>query len=203
MKYKAVCVLFHRKKPGDHLFWTGVDPSHITAFFSDYLTSRTATRAISKYMAQYIQDMNQVGGLLNWTVCLINMERENLPSICIGNHIIGAGIYRQEGHGVTSQGDTVSINTMMSEGHEYYDYTQEQLDKKELLSKHYLNNGTGGKYLRELLRKETRPYERGLLLLYPIADAGALTAKKGEHRTPFGFAVVFPDRKGKGNLKRF
>lgn len=195
--------LFHRKKPGDHLFWTGVDPSHITAFFSDYLTSRTATRAISKYMAQYIQDMNQVGGLLNWTVCLINMERENLPSICIGNHIIGAGIYRQEGHGVTSQGDTVSINTMMSEGHEYYDYTQEQLDKKELLSKHYLNNGTGGKYLRELLRKETRPYERGLLLLYPIADAGALTAKKGEHRTPFGFAVVFPDRKGKGNLKSY
>ena len=54
-----------------------------------------------------------------------------------------------------------------------------------------------------MLRRDTRPFEKGFLLLYPIADAGDLTAKKGEHQTPFGFAVVFPDRKGKGNLKSY
>ena len=172
-------------------------------FFEEYWTSKTATRANSKYMAQYIRDMNDVGGLTEWTVCLINMERSGLPSIQIGGQTVGAGIYRREGHGVNSQGTTVSIHTMTSYGHEYYDYTLEQLKQKNALEKQYKANGKGNKYLGELLRKATRPYKKGFLILYPIADAGQLTARKGRHQTPFGFAAVFPDRQGQGKLKSY
>ena len=35
------------------------------------------------------------------------------------------------------------------------------------------------------------------------SDLGGLTVKQGDHRPPFGFAAVFPDRKGKGNLKSY
>lgn len=41
------------------------------------------------------------------------------------------------------------------------------------------------------------------MILYPIGDAGQLTALKGNHKPPFGFAAVFPDRNGKGNLKSY
>ena len=199
-EYKAA---FHRNSPGDHLFWTGISAYHVASFFEEYWTSKTATRANSKYMAQYIRDLNKAGGLTDWTVCLINMNRAGMAPVQIGGQTVGAGIFRQEGRGVKSQGDTVSIHTMTSEGHEYYDYTQEQIEKKDELTSLYQANGTGEKRLRELIRRNTRPFEKGFLLLYPIADAGELTARKGEHQTPFGFAVVFPDRKGKGNLKSY
>ena len=38
--------------------------------------------------------------------------------------------------------------------------------------------------------------------MYPIADAGELTKAKTD-KTPFGFAVVFPDRQGKGELQTY
>lgn len=194
---------FQRNKPGDHLFWTGISAHHVASFFEEYWTSKTATRANSKYMAQYIRDMNKVGGVTDWTVCLINVNSDGKPSFQIGGLTVGAGIFRQEGRGVKSQGATVSIHTMTSEGHEYYDYTLDQINQKDELTRQYQANGTSEKRLRKLLRKNTRPYEKGLLLLYPIANAGELTHRKGEHQTPFGFAVVFPDRNGQGELKSY
>ena len=41
------------------------------------------------------------------------------------------------------------------------------------------------------------------MILYPIGQAGRLTDERGDHKPPFGFAVVFPDRKGKGDLKSY
>lgn len=50
----------------------------------------------------------------------------------------------------------------------------------------------------------TREFRQRLLLLYPIADAGKLSVNHMDgHKTPFGFAVVFPDRHGKGDLKSY
>ena len=91
---------------------------------------------------------------------------------------------------------------MTSAGHEYYDYNRSQLEKEAKIRQSY--TGTGNDFsVNEWIRKQTRDFEKGLLLLYPIADAGALTKEKGDHKTPFGFAVVFPDRKGKGKLQAY
>ena len=38
--------------------------------------------------------------------------------------------------------------------------------------------------VNEKIRKETRSFDQGLLILYPIADAGKLTAQKEDHNTP-------------------
>ena len=91
---------------------------------------------------------------------------------------------------------------MTSAGHEYFDYPQNLLDEVANLRDQYKNDDSATK-VNELIRRKTRPFEKGLLLLYPIADAGELTKKKGSHKTPFGFAAVFPDRKGKGNLQSY
>lgn len=189
-----------RKQPGNHYFWQNVPPHDVITFFENYVTSKTATRSNSKYMADYVRKMSSIGGLKKWTVCLINVaNNEHAPFDIADLKQVGAGIFREEGHGVQSFDGTCSIHTMTSAGHEYYDYTQSQLDAADAArSKYSGSEGTVNEYVRKI----TRPFENGLLLLYPIADAGELTKAKKD-KTPFGFAVVFPDRKGKGDLQTY
>ena len=189
-----------RQAPGHHYFWQNVSAYDIANFFEHYETSRTATRANSKYMADYIRTMATpgIGGVKNWTVCLINILNGQ-PFEIAGLENIGGGIRRNEGYGVDSSATTCSIHTMTSADHEYFDYTQAQLEEVDALREKYKNDPSITK-VNEKIRRETRPFEKGLLLLYPIAEAGELTKQRGLHKPPFGFAAVFPDRKGKGNL---
>ncbi len=189
-----------RQAPGNHYFWQNVSAYDIANFFEHYETSRTATRANSKYMADYIRTMAApgIGGVKSWTVCLINISNGQ-PFEIAGLENVGGGIRRNEGLGVDSFATTCSIHTMTSADHEYFDYTQLQLLNVDALREKYKNDPSVTK-VNEKIRKETRPFEKGLLLLYPIADAGELTKQRGLHKPPFGFAAVFPDRNGKGNL---
>lgn len=198
-QYKAT---HGRAIPGKHYFWENVSAYDVANFFENYETSKTATRANSKYMADYVRTLNAdgIGGVKNWTVCLINID--NGESFDIAGMPVGGGIYRKEGHGVSSYDTTCSIHTMTSAGHEYYDYPQALLDDVDALRDKYKDDDSATK-VNELIRKNTRPFAKGLLLLYPIADAGELTKRKGNHKTPFGFAAVFPDRQGKGNLQSY
>ena len=195
---------FHRNNPGNHYFWINISGYHVASFFEAYHTSESATRANSKYMAEYVREMMKVGGVTDWTVCLMNFKRDNQPAFSIaGFPEVGAGIFRAEGKGVQSQGSTVSIHTMTSEGHEFYDFTDEQIKRKDVREAELKAQQKNDKRRSEILRSEIRDQKQGFLILYPIADAGDLTKMKGDHKTPFGFAVVFPDRKGKGDLKTY
>lgn len=191
-----------RAIPGKHYFWENVSAYDVANFFENYETSKTATRANSKYMADYVRTLNAdgIGGVKNWTVCLLNVD--NGTPFDIAGITVGGGIFREEGKGVSSYDTTCSIHTMTSAGHEYFDYPQTLLDDVDALRDQYKDDDSVTK-VNELIRKNTRPFEKGLLLLYPIADAGELTKRKGSHKTPFGFAAVFPDRQGKGNLQSY
>ncbi|MDU2066482.1 MAG: Z1 domain-containing protein, partial [Sporomusaceae bacterium] len=184
----------NRSAVGEHIFWSKVAGFDIANFLEDYQTSENATRANSKYMADYIRNQNKCGGLTNWTVCLINVGKGSKFSIA--NLKIGSGIEREKG---ITEGDGVcSIHTMTSAGHEYLDYSEKQLNRVEEIKR---KCSTGNeKTLAEYIRKNTRSRENGLLILYPIGRAGSLTEAKKQHKTPFGFAVVFPHRQGYGNL---
>ena len=193
-----------RKFPENHFFYQNVSAYDVANFLEHYETSKTATRANSKYMADYIRTMNAdgLGGVKSWTVCLMNVSGHGEPFNIADLKDVGAGIYRKEGFGVTSYETTCSIHTMTSADHEYLDYNKAAYDKVQELKERYKNDPSKTK-VNEIIRRETRPFANGLLILYPIGDAGNLTAERGDHKTPFGFAVVFPDRKGKGNLKSY
>ena len=193
-----------RKAPGDHFFYRNVSSHDVANFFESYETSKTATRANSKYMADYIRTMNAdgIGGVKSWTVCLINVSGHGIPFDIADLKDVGGGIYRKEGSGVDSCESTCSIHTMTSADHEYLDYDKTTYDRVRELKEKYKNDPFKTK-INEIIRRETRPFSNGLLILYPIGDAGDLTAKQGGHKPPFGFAAVFPDRKGKGNLKSY
>jgi len=179
-----------------HLFWTRVSGHIISKFLTEYETSKQANRAQSKYMATYIKNQLQYGGLTNWTVCLINVGEKSLN---IGGHCIGRGIVRTKDKGYEKSGDACSIKTMTSNGHEYYDYSKEQMDRVDAIN--------GGRETYEgkkatYIRSQVRATSQGLLLLYPLnyEEIVDLKIDGGNHKTPFGFAIVFPDNKGKGDL---
>ena len=196
--------IFGRKAPGEHFFYRDVSGHDVANFFESYETSKTATRANSKYMADYIRTMNAdgIGGVKSWTVCLINIDGHGKSFDIADLKNVGGGIYRKEGSGVDSYETTCSIHTMTSADHEYLDYNKDLYNKVQQLREKYKNDPSKTK-VNEIIRRETRPFSNGLLILYPIGDAGDLTAKQGNHKPPFGFAAVFPDRKGKGNLKSY
>ena len=196
--------IFGRKAPGEHFFYQNVSAHDVANFFESYETSKTATRANSKYMADYIRTMNAdgIGGVKSWTVCLISVSGHGKAFDIADLKDVGGGIYRKEGSGVDSYETTCSIHTMTSADHEYLDYNKDSYDKVQELKEKYKNDPSKTK-INEIIRRETRPFSNGLLILYPIGDAGDLTVKQGAHKPPFGFAAVFPDRKGKGNLKSY
>lgn len=187
----------NRPAVGEHIFWIKISGFDIANFLEDYETSENATRANSQYMADYIRNQNKCGGLTNWTVCLINVGNEE--KISIANLDIGSGIEREKG--LTEGEGFCSIHTMTSAGHEYLDYSREQMNRVEAIKN--AHNAGDEKTLAEYIRKSTRSREKGLLLLYPIGRAGTLTKVKGQHKAPFGFAVVFPHRQGFGDLQSY
>jgi hypothetical protein len=183
------------KRVGSHYYWINVKGVFIAQFLSDYKTSAAASRAHSKYMADYINNQNKYNGLTDWTICLINNELD-IPGFEIANLKVGAGIYRSKAE--LTDGDTVcDIHVLTSDGHEYLDYSDELKKKIVILKSNGMRNPE--------LRQKTRDKEKGLLILYPIGDVEPLTKPeiKGNHKTPFGFAIVFPDRKGYGDIKSY
>jgi hypothetical protein len=183
------------RRIGKHFYWFDVSGYDVAQFLETYKTSASATRTNSKYMSDYIKNQITVGGLTNWTVCLINYEAKDRSPFDIAMlKDVGAGLTR-----VISQftdGDvTCDIHTLLSKDQEYLDYLSDEKFKEMQAA---------GKRAEEIRRK-TRTRDHGLLLLYPIGNVAPITEKMDRtgSKTPFAIAVVFPDREGKGNIKSY
>lgn len=181
----------------NHYYWFDVSGYDIATFLECYKTSASATRANSKHMSDYIKNQTRVGGLTKWTVCLINVKtkgRQDFNIAFIKN--VGAGISRTTGQ-MTDGGMTCDIHTLLSKDQEYLDYDATRFEQVQKQQK----NGDRANEIR----KSTRPRENGLLILYPIGNVLPLTEEmeKSGSKTPFAIAVVFPDRKGQGDIKSY
>ncbi len=180
-----------------HYFWAPVSGYTVAQFLLDFETSKQANRANSKYMADYLKDQLSFGGATNWTVCLINIDDED--TFPIGGLTVGKGIVRNSDKGgFESHGNVCSIKTMTSNGHEYLDFTQDQMNRVTEITKGNENEQERRNvYIRHMVRERTQ----GLLIIYPI-NTDSITPLKIDGCTynPFGFAIVFPDCQEQGNL---
>jgi len=181
-----------------HYFWKNVNGHIIADFLMEYKTSQNANKANSKYMAEYIEDQMKYGGLINWTVCLINTGGK--PHIDIANLKIGSGVERENISIVNEE--LCSIQTLTSGDFQYYDFTKEEYDKIEVLKAKKENKGE--KATSDYIREQIRSAEKGLLIICPIdvnrKSGSKLLDKLRKHKNPLGIAVVFPHNKGKGKL---
>ena len=155
-------------------------------------------------MADYIDDQIKNGGLINWTVCLLNLGNDK-QKIQFCDFEVGSGISRNNIEVVNK--DFCSIQTLTPEDVQYYDFTKEQMEYCEMLKKKFKKEDK--KLTNDYIRKEIRNRENGLLILCPIdtnvnrGNGALLLDKSRKHKTPIGIAIVFPDNKGIGDVKSY
>ncbi|MGO5092371.1 Z1 domain-containing protein [Clostridium sp. LCP25S3_F10] len=191
------------KNRNNHLFWKNMDGHYIKDFLLNYETSRQANKANSKYMADYIEDQMKNGGLLRWTVCLLNLGDEN-NKIEFSNVSVASGMMRKNIIKVNEE--FCSIQTLTSEDVQFYDFSKEDMLKKEEEAKKFKKNGK--KMSNDYVRKVIRNREEGLLVICPIdTNKGngklLIDKKKEDHKVPIGIAIAFPHNKDIGNIKSY
>lgn len=191
------------KNRNNHLFWQNVDGHYIKDFLLNYETSRQANKANSKYMADYIEDQMKNGGLLRWTVCLLNLGDEN-NKIEFSNVSVASGMMRKNIIKVNEE--FCSIQTLTSEDVQFYDFSKEDMLKKEEEAEKFKKNGK--KMSNDYVRKVIRNREEGLLVICPIdTNKGngklLIDKKKEDHKVPIGIAIAFPHNKDIGNIKSY
>lgn len=179
-----------------HFYWFGIEGEGVAKFLEAFKTSKYASRAKSKYMADYIRSQLKVGGLTNWNVCLLNVNYNDKTSFSIGGiKGVGKGISRTTTE-YSSDDNVCDLHTLLSKDHEYLDYSMSLMKK---VNSEYSNASS------TKIRQMTRDRSNGLLLIYPLGDIKPITElqKKTKCKKVFAFAVVFPDRLGKGEIKSY
>ena len=193
-------------------YWVGVSGTMVADFFDKYHTSRTATKASSRHIADYIREMLRYNGLTEWTICLCGNDKKTNMSVIATNSKYGpievSGITRNikdrdsKLETNNQSGTTRDLHVLTSGGDEELDYTDEQHKLAEKLKEELKTQIHDKQALAREVRRRVRKFEHGFLLLYPIAWA-ASDLKVYENKAPYAFAVVFPDRGDKGNLKAY
>ena len=158
-------------------------------------------------MAKYVEEQLKVGGLINWTVCLINVKSEKGYTIddLAGLPAIGGGIKRnnkEDDNCYEVEKNIISLKSLKSKDQEFLDCPKNIIDevKQEANLKKKNGEKLGESYIRKECRKRNEGRKRALLVLYPIDYRNADCATNIfnipgiEHKTPFGFMIVFPDR---------
>ena len=194
-------------------YWVGVPGTLVANFFDKYHTSKSATKASSRHIADYIREMNKYNGLTDWTVCLCGNDKKQAPTLIATNSKYGpievSGITRNTEDLRTKKeisdkisGTTRDLHVLTSGGDEELDYTEEQHEIAVSLKEKLKSQIRDKQALAREVRRQVREFDHGFLLLYPIEWA-ANDLKAYDKKAPYAFAVVFPDRGNKGNLKSY
>ncbi|MEG0670725.1 Z1 domain-containing protein [Clostridium sp.] len=189
----------------NHVFWQNISGHYVKDFLLSYETSQQANKANSKYMAEYIDDQIKNGGLIRWTVCLLNLG-DTSKKIKFSNVSVGSGMTRNNINSISRvSGDFCSIQTLTPEDVQYYDFSNDDMLRKEEIAREFEKEGK--RLSNDYVRKEIRSRECGLIVICPIdvntGKGNLLIDKKKEHKTPIGIAIVFPDNKNIGNIKSY
>lgn len=190
------------KNRNKHKFWQNISGYDIVDFLSKFETSIQASKANSKYMAEYITDQLKYGGLTNWTVCLLNVGN-NIDRVKFSNISVASGITRKGIRKVNNE--FCSIQTLTSEDMQFYDFTQKELNQYEEIRVDFEKRGEN--LSNDYARKRIRNREKGLLILCPIdinkGSGSLLIDTKRKHKAPIGIAIVFPDNENIGTVRSY
>ncbi|WP_296330389.1 Z1 domain-containing protein [uncultured Acidaminococcus sp.] len=197
----------HSFPKGKNILWTGVPGKCVEDFFRRFRTSKQAVKVSSRLIADYISEMLNYDGLIDWTVCLYLTSGE-ATSVIATNSKYGPikvhGIKRKVSlNKNTFHPDTRDFHVLVSQNDEELDYTQEEIVRAKTLRDKLKKNSIGdNRVINREVRRQLRNFSHGFLILYPLEQVeNGIEIKDG---TPaYGFAVVFPDRGEVGVLRSY
>ncbi|WP_338015843.1 Z1 domain-containing protein [Paenibacillus mesophilus] len=164
----------------------GVDK--VLTFLSEYKTSQGADKVDSTKIVNYIQQVNDIGELLYWTVAVVEGDPsdksglEKFP-VRLGTLKIGSAVVRGvNAEEYNNQGQAkIDIRAIVASRQEFID-----LDHAEI------KNMKDKQEIRKL-----RPNENGMLLIYPLHPKVKVFDDLGfafcENMVPIGIGISFPD----------
>lgn len=177
--------------------WEDVPASKVVEFLRQYDHDPSACGCMPLLMADWIEEQNQHGGLVNWTVAVRGRDSKNealgvatwVPALA--GEVYNIGRSRRKGSN--------SLGVITTDGDEAIGLTEAQREA----AKGLVASGTGA--LNPAARRSRHPAS-GLLLLYPISrysgrDGSALSKDReelyadpegGDARDLIAFAVSFP-----------
>ncbi len=197
--------LTKRLDTGSRLVFGSVDSADVMVFLSKFRTGESNTRFRPDAIVSYIEDLNSFGALLDWSVAVVGRRAEtklgthdfgNMGKIGRIERALDLGSDRSIGQLINPVGESA---TGQLTGDEVVDFTELEMQSA-------VERRRGGLKLAEAAR-QTRPEERGLLVIYPISPASlgdsigkdreltlgrALLHSDDTDLTVIGLAMVFP-----------
>jgi hypothetical protein len=181
--------------------WSGVKGEVIRDFLREFRTHPQATKAQSTVMAKYIDARirDQAPELTDWTVLLKDGPME---SIDIAGHEVGRTV-RSYFPDDRKSSDVYAIRRLLSPSDEMADLDPEERDRALRRTTEMFDQGiiksksnTAPTQPNGRAIRQTRPPQRGLLILYVLDERQGEGVEPG---TPFiGLAVSFPVSEGSG-----
>ena len=190
------------------LFWVGVNGKVIYQFFKQYHTSKMAAKTSSSHIADYIDEMIKCGGLIDWTICLAGTNEATKTSVIASKSAYPISIHGIRRNKNRNDDDsfvdkvTRDLHVLTSAGDEELDYSKEDLEKAVKKREELKSSQSNSAAIAKQVREYVRDFKHGFLILYPIEYA-ASDLKTENNKAPYAFAAVFPDRRGKGNLRSY
>lgn len=203
--HKSYREITNRNRPEGKYFWVGVSGTIIADFFDHYYTSKAATKASGRHIADYIREMIKHNGLVDWTICLAGTSANATSIIATGSewpiHVHGI-VRNKDGEYAVYDSITRDLHVLTSAGDEELDYDMDTLKEAEEMREELKKENPNNMVIARKVRSAKRKFNHGFLLLYPIENA-ADDIKTENNKAPYAFAVVFPDRKEIGTLRSY
>ncbi len=177
------------------MHWSFVSPDTVVGFLQRYKTEENAARVVNpSHIAQFITEQQVYGSrdLTTWDVAILSKSDSDDYIELSGGRKIGC----LDRAPLSVNGNSVSIRRLVSPPDEWIDFNEGErkaaMEKwEELLAESDKTKPEKAKVPSGPAIRESRPKERGLLLVYPISGQG----KKGKYEKAIGFAASFPGSK--------
>lgn len=195
-----------RKRPGGKVHswkgsfcWSGVSPDHVRQFLTDYTTHPKARKVNCSLLAEYVENQNQNGDLVDWTVLLLGGEGSEYDGFPVGK----MSLVRRSWHPDVQEDkrpsmDRFVIRRLVSGRDEAIDVDERDYARalQQTRDAWTLDRGRSKRQTppdepEGVDIRRIRPKSRGLLLIYPLNPEGKTKGESGG--SPIvGFAISFP-----------
>lgn len=191
-------------KPVNHLYWQNIKPDLVTRFLAEFQLPKDVGFSGSE-LAQYIEELNRKGELVNWSILMVNTKGNSIPISFreLPGFEIGKTLRRHDDDSKNPKDQyTIRKAHIISKNHEWIDLSANEYQWalsqtisawKKTAKKKTTPTKPSGPFIRG-----SRPAQRGLLLLYVLDQEGypaTVRDQLKEEEPIIGFAISFPESK--------
>lgn len=190
----------------NNYLWTNISADLICEYFSNFNVAESLKKVDLELICSYIQELNNYGELTSWSVALMNKTTDPGSVYTFNNNIKVGCFDRNRAEDTNWNTYYIRKNHILgSQKDEFIDLEDDILDKALARTKEIKKKWGDKDYPSpEIVRKEFRPKQKPLLIIYPLNPICANVKNFNDNIEPntitfsnnddpfIGFAISFP-----------